>query len=127
MTAYDFMKLQPIEGLQPFESYMEMLKKLNQRKDGLRDIKYERFITDAKGIPNDFIERQLRQTAYISTKAAELLKECVKEVHFTSGTVTDFLREKWGWNNVLKNLNWEIYSTMGMTSTNEKNHRIIEG
>jgi CRISPR-associated endonuclease Csn1 len=93
--------------------------------------KYERLLCEEAKIPNDFIDRQLRQTQYISKKASQILGLVSRNVYATSGGVTDFLREKWGWNDVLKKVNWERYEKLGLTSieTREDGKRIyqIEG
>jgi CRISPR-associated endonuclease Csn1 len=88
--------------------------------------KYQRLLCTEKDIPKDFIERQLRQTQYISKKASQVLGLACRNVHATSGGVTDFLREKWGWNDVLKKVNWERYEKLGLTSieTREDGKRI---
>ncbi len=77
-----------------------------------------------KDIPEDFIERQLRQSQYISKKAVEILRAGFRHVYTTSGSVTDFLRRLWGYNDVLELLNLERYQKVeGMTEWNEQKHR----
>lgn len=58
-------------------------------------------------IPSNFIERQLNDTRYISRKIGELLHPAVKnELIFTTGSITNDLKEKWGlhrtWKRVLE-------------------------
>ena len=134
MTAFDFMKAQPIAGLQSFDDYIAMVNlwmKSGVNGAKISRTKYQRLLCTEKDIPKDFIERQLRQTQYISKKASQVLGLACRNVHATSGGVTDFLREKWGWNDVLKKVNWERYEKLGLTSveTRDDGKRIynIEG
>lgn len=134
MTAFDFMKAQPIAGLQSFDDYIAMVNlwmKAGVNGAKISRTKYQRLLCPEKDIPKDFIERQLRQTQYISKKASQVLGLACRNVHATSGGVTDFLREKWGWNDVLKKVNWERYEKLGLTSveTRDDGKRIynIEG
>lgn len=58
-------------------------------------------------IPNNFVDRQLNDTRYISRKIGELLQPVAKnELVFTSGKITSDLKEKWGlhrtWKRVLE-------------------------
>ncbi len=134
MTAFDFMKAQPVPGLQSFDDYIAMVNlwyKAGVNGAKISRTKYERLLCEEAKIPNDFIDRQLRQTQYISKKASQILGLVSRNVYATSGGVTDFLREKWGWNDVLKKVNWERYEKLGLTSieTREDGKRIyqIEG
>lgn len=71
-------------------------------------------------IPSDFIERDLRNTQYISRKAQEMLMEVARTVTATTGSVTDRLREDWQLVDVMQELNWDKYAAKGLT-------QIIEG
>ena len=66
-------------------------------------------------IPQGFIERDLRDTQYISKKAKEMLEEIVPYVISTTGSVTDRLREDWQLVDVMRELNWDKYDKLGMT------------
>lgn len=59
-----------------------------------------------KEIPEDPIERTLKETQYINKKLKEKLAELVGEqkVWVTSGAVTDILRDKWHLNGIMKEL-----------------------
>lgn len=117
MTAYDFMKQQPVPGLLSFDDYIEMVNRVLKSKDsGISKTKQKRLLTPESEIPNDFISRQLRETQYITKKASQLLTLVCRDVRFTSGGVTDFLRDKWGWNDVLKRVNWTNYERLGLTN-----------
>ena len=66
-------------------------------------------------IPQGFIERDLRDTQYISRKAKEMLEEVVQYVVSTTGSVTDRLREDWQLVDVMRELNWDKFEKLGMT------------
>jgi CRISPR-associated endonuclease Csn1 len=60
-------------------------------------------------IPQDFIERQLRQSQYIAVKAVEILQQGIRQVWTSGGSVTDFLRHQWGYDEILHTLNLPRY------------------
>ena len=60
-------------------------------------------------IPADFIERQLRQSQYIAVKAIEVLQDGIRQVWTSGGSVTDFLRHQWGYDEILHTLNLPRY------------------
>jgi CRISPR/Cas system Type II protein with McrA/HNH and RuvC-like nuclease domain len=57
-----------------------------------------------KEIPEDLIERTLKETQYINKKLKEKLSELNGEnkVHITSGAITDILRDKWQLNKIFR-------------------------
>lgn len=123
MTAGDFMKLQPVPGLLSFEAYEAFINKMVTREEKSKRIsktKAQRFLLSESEIPKDFINRQLRETQYITKKALQMLQLLVRNVSATSGGVTDFLRDQWGWNDVLQKINWERYEKMGLTEIKEQ-------
>jgi CRISPR-associated endonuclease Csn1 len=105
MTAHDFMKSQPVAGLQPYEAYLEMLKKLLDDKK-ISKTKYNNLMMTAENLAKDteFLQRQLRESQYIAKKAAELLRTVCRQVRTTTGSITDFLRHMWGWDDVILKL-----------------------
>ena len=109
MTAYDFMQTQSEDKFNDFLSLIETgyTKGLN----GIRisRAKREKLLMPVNKIPNDFIERQLVETRYISRKAKEILTQVCRNVWSTSGSITNYLRYQWGWDDVLIKLNWEKY------------------
>ncbi|MEO5910648.1 MAG: type II CRISPR RNA-guided endonuclease Cas9 [Pelobium sp.] len=68
-----------------------------------------------KKIWENFIDRQLRETAFISKKAREILEKVCYNVTSTEGKVTAKLRELWGWDDVLMNLQLSKYKEIGQT------------
>lgn len=56
-------------------------------------------------IPDDFINRQINETRYITRKLGELLYPIAKEsIVFTIGSITSELKDKWGLNRVWKEI-----------------------
>lgn len=93
----------PLVSANKWESHVkEMFPKSGKRNNLLR-----------KEIPEDPIERTLKETQYINKKLKEKLGELVgsDKVWVTSGAVTDILREKWKLNDVWKDLVKERYSS----------------
>ncbi len=66
-----------------------------------------------------FIDRQLRETAYIAKKSRQLLKRICNNVHTTEGAVTATLRKLWGWDDVLMSLQLTGYKEVGLTEVKE--------
>jgi CRISPR-associated endonuclease Csn1 len=108
-TAYDYMQSKSEEEFNSYIERVEMLFKLNKITKAKRD----KLLTPASKIPDDFIERQLRQTQYIAKKSTEILKSVCFNVYATSGQVTDYLKHQWGWDEVLMNLRINTYKQKG--------------
>jgi CRISPR-associated endonuclease Csn1 len=111
-TAYDY--IQSL-GDQRFHEYTEFVKKNFYKKDGINRSKLNFLLMSGDQIPQDFISRQLRETAYISREIKNLLSQVCRNVFSTSGAVTGYLRDRWGMNHVLQTLNFEKYKSAGLT------------
>jgi len=74
--------------------------------------------TDKK-LWENFIDRQLRDTQYIARKAREILQKICNNVTTTEGGVTAKLRNLWGWDDVLMNLQMPKYKELGQTIMKE--------
>ncbi|GIV36941.1 MAG: CRISPR-associated endonuclease Cas9 [Cyclobacteriaceae bacterium] len=99
-TAYDYMAS---KGEDALNEYIERVNKLF--KDGvINKAKRDKLLTPSDTIPKDFIERQLRESQYIARKSREILGQICRNVWSTSGSVTEYLRRMWGWDDVLMNL-----------------------
>ncbi|MFZ4475910.1 MAG: type II CRISPR RNA-guided endonuclease Cas9 [Saprospiraceae bacterium] len=122
-TARDFMESQPVSGLQGYEAYLRRIKDLLDRNK-ISKAKYNRLMMTAEDVSNDtdFIARQLRETQYITKKAMVILTDICFNVYATSGSITDFLRHQWGWDQVIEALRFPSFKTFGMTET-KKTHR----
>ncbi|UVO98647.1 type II CRISPR RNA-guided endonuclease Cas9 [Bacteroides sp. BFG-257] len=120
-TAYDFVKEKYGDvGLQEYLNRCEALFK--DKKTKLRKLKMEE-----KDIPEGFIDRDLRNTQYISKKALAMLNEISRRVVATTGSITDKLREDWQLVDVMKELNLPKYEILGLVETfKDKNGRRIK-
>lgn len=109
LTGYDYMKSKAEEA---FKAYTERVGQLYE--DGqISRSKQTKLLMEASEIPDDFINRQMNETRYISREATRLLKSVCRNVFSSSGMVTDYLRNQWGYNDVLKQLNWDKYEAAG--------------
>ncbi|MDE5637901.1 MAG: type II CRISPR RNA-guided endonuclease Cas9, partial [Alistipes sp.] len=115
-TAFDFMKSRS-EG--EFNAYLERVNDLAEKKK-ISAAKRRKLLMPASELPEDFIERQLRESQYIAKKAKEMLQTVCRNVFSTSGAITDFVRHLWGWDEVLHDLNFERYRNAGLTECVER-------
>lgn len=103
-----------------FENFKARVKKDLSSKNGMSKTKCRKLLMYSKDIPDNFIDRQLRESQYIAKKAHEILLQVTKRVQPTVGSITNRLRDDWGLIDVLKELNWSKYEALGMT-------HVIEG
>lgn len=109
-TAYEFMKVKPENEFNSYKDRVyEMWKggKISKRK---RDY----LLMDGDSIPDDFINRDLRETQYITRKVMEVLRQGFRNVYASSGSVTDFFRHIWGYDMILHDLNFPKYADVGL-------------
>ena len=118
-TAYDYMKS---KGKDAFNDYIKRVEELFS-KGKISKTKRERLLTTEKDIPTDFIDRQLRETQYISKKSLEILRQVCYNVWATSGSITDFLRHNWGYDKILHDINFERYKSGGLTEEYTYEHK----
>lgn len=116
-TAYDFMASRGEGELNAF------IERVNANTNISRT-KRNKLLMKMEDIPSDFIDRQLRESQYIAKKAKEMLLSICHNVYSTSGSITDFIRHIWGWDEVLHSLNFERYRQAGCT---EQVEREIDG
>lgn len=90
-------------------SYQEYLERKSIKKQTDSDIK----------LWESFIDRQLRETQYISRKARYIFENICNKVSTTEGTVTAELRRLWGWDDVLMNIQLPKYKELGLTQIKE--------
>jgi CRISPR-associated endonuclease Csn1 len=111
LTAYDFMKGKP-ETV--FNEYVERVNMLYASRV-IGKAKRDKLLMTESNIPDNFIDRQLRESQYIAKKAREILQTICHNVWSTSGTVTAELRHLWGWDDVTMNLQMAKYRELGLT------------
>ena len=112
-TAYDYIESLGDEQLQGYIARVESL------KDQISKAKYKKLLMRGSEIGEGFIERDLRDSQYISKKAKEILFQITKSVLSTSGSITDRLREDWGLVNIMKELNLPKYEAAGLVEIQE--------
>jgi len=112
-TSYDFMQSKSEQAL---NEYIDRVNTLYANHVIGRAKRDKLLMTESK-IPDNFIDRQIRETQYISKKAREILQTICHNVWATSGNVTSELRHLWGWDDVTMNLQYEKYKAVGLTHT----------
>lgn len=108
-TAHDYMQSKSEDA---YNQYIERVNKLFENGSVTRS-KRDRLLMTDKEIPSDFINRQLNETSYISKEAFRLLKEVCRNVNASSGGITNYLRNEWGYNEILKELNFSKLEAAG--------------
>lgn len=109
-TAFDFMKSR---SEQEFNSYLDRVENL-YKSNMISRAKRDRLLMSASDIPEDFIERDLRETQYITRKSMEILSMAIRNVRASSGLVTDFFRHAWGYDTILHEINLPRYEAAGL-------------
>ena len=134
-TAYDF--IADDKGQEGLEAYIERINDLFNKKKISRS-KLNRLLVSHKAYVSrkaqgketeediqlweNFIDRQLRQSQYIAKKSVEILQQVCKNVYTTSGSVTDFVRHQWGYDEILHNLNFERFKKANLTTMVKQLH-----
>ena len=134
-TAYDF--IEDEKGQEGLESYIKHInylfdkKKINRSKLNRLLVSHKAYISrkslgketeEDKQLWENFIDRQLRLSQYIAKKSVEMLQQICRNVYVTSGSVTDFVRHQWGYDELLHDLNFERYKKAGLTAMVKQLH-----
>lgn len=114
-TAYDFMTT---KSTTEFNDYVQRVNSL-YANHMINRAKRNKLLMSKDKIPQDFIDRQLRESQYIARKAREILQSICRNVWSTSGGVTAELRRLWGWDDVTMSLQFDRYKRLGLTSVVE--------
>lgn len=118
-TAYDYM--QSKRSKEDFSFFLSCIEQAYNDKR-ISKTKYENLLCKAINIKADFISRQLNETRYIARKAKGVLLDVCHNVYTTSGSITQQLRNIWGWNEILEQLNIGKYQNAGLTEIQEVHH-----
>ena len=105
MTALDYLETKPAAEVEAYKQRVDEAFKEGQISKTKRD----HLLWHKSDIPTDFIDRQLRQSQYIAVKAVEILQNGIRQVWTSGGSVTDFLRHQWGYDEILHTLNLPRY------------------
>jgi CRISPR-associated endonuclease Csn1 len=119
MTAREFMETRSQAEL---EAYLSRVNTAFE-EGRISKTKRDHLLWRKDEIPQDFIDRQLRQSQYIAKKAVEILRSAIRDVYATSGNVTDFLRHIWGYDQILHQLNLPKYRDAELTEWVTYDHR----
>jgi CRISPR-associated endonuclease Csn1 len=122
-TAYDFILSE--YGKDKAEEFIKRAEKLfdhgkKNEEEGISYAKLKKLQMKDADIGDNFINRDLQETRYISKKAKELLFQITRSIVVTTGSITDRLREDWGLINVMQELNFEKFKQLGLTEKVEK-------
>lgn len=115
-TANDYMANKSPESYEKYKSIVETLFK--EKK--ITKAKYQKLLKQESEIGDGFIDRDLRDSQYISKKARNLLYEICRVVTPTTGSVTDKLRQDWDLINIMQELNFDKFKTLGLTEMVQK-------
>lgn len=130
-TAYDYIATKGDEQVRIYSeriddwfkrgiiSYSKMQRLKVSHKEYIERKKIGKETETDKKLWENFIDRQLRDTQYISRKSREILQKVCNNVTTTEGGVTAKLRNLWGWDDVLMNLQMPKYKELGQTVTKE--------
>lgn len=130
-TAYDYIASKGEEQVRIYServddwfkrgiiSYSKMQRLKVSHKEYLERKKLGKETETDKKLWENFIDRQLRETQYISRKSKEILQKICNNVTTTEGGVTAKLRNLWGWDDVLMNLQMPKYKELGQTVIKE--------
>lgn len=121
MTAIDYVRAKyGEEGVEDYKKRITFLNKDNSRK------KHKNLLTEEDEIENNFINRDLSDSQYIARKAKEILLQVTRDVIATTGSITARLREDWQLVDVMKELNWDKYDKLGLTTVerNRDGHEV---
>jgi CRISPR-associated endonuclease Csn1 len=131
LTAYDYIAAKGDEQVRIYServddwfkrgiiSYSKMQRLKVSHKEYLERKKLGKETDTDKKLWENFIDRQLRDTQYISRKSREILQKVCTNVTTTEGGVTAKLRNLWGWDDVLMNLQIPKYKELGQTVIKE--------
>jgi CRISPR-associated endonuclease Csn1 len=108
-TACDFVRRK--YGEDGLNRYMNCIDRLFKEERA----KLKKLKTEEKDIPEDFLNRDLGNTRYITRYAKTMLGDIVPYVVSTTGAITGALREDWQLIDVMKELNWDKYNRLGLT------------
>lgn len=84
---------------------------------GISKKKYENLLNSRKDIKERVTGRDIAEVSYISRKLKSILECAVRNVVVTNGSITKALRNEWGLEGVLKELNFERYEKCGLVET----------
>ena len=104
MTAFEYVK-NANDPKWTLENYAAKVNTLYSQKL-ISKQKKKYLLMESSDIPDDFINRQKQDTAYISKRIIEELKKITPVITTTTGNITDWLRKEWGLLGILERMNY---------------------
>lgn len=125
-TAYTFLLEKYGKDSNEFAQFQARVTDMKQ-SGNIGFTKYKKLLMPDDEIPQDFVERQLKETQYITKKAAELLLQVSRDVVCTTGIITDRLRDDWGLEDLLKQINLSRYESHSewIEQTQNKDGKVV--
>lgn len=131
LTAYDYISKKGNDVLNQYLSRVDdwfkrgiiSYSKMNRLKVSFEQYQERKKLkkeTEAdKKLWESFIDRNIRETQYISRKSKEILGKICSKVRVTEGNVTAKLRKLWGWEDILLNLQLPKFKELEQTEIKE--------
>jgi len=113
-TAWDYISNKGPAALEAFEERLKELEKNPKNRVRIANLKLKK-----EEISDDFINRQLGETQYISSQAFERLSKVCKELIPSIGIITAHLRNEWGLSHLIRDLNYEKYKALDQIEFSE--------
>jgi CRISPR-associated endonuclease Csn1 len=98
-------------------SYSKLQRLKTSYNDYLERKKLKKETEADKRLWESFIDRQLRESAYIARKAKFILAKVCRNVYSTEGAITAKLRKIWGWEDTLMQLQYPKFKELQLTET----------
>ena len=102
------------QGDEELEAYKARVNSFYNEKK-ITKAKYENLMYEGDEIPDDVVNRMLKDTQYIAREAVKRLKSICKNTHTTTGQITNVLRKEWELEDVLREIQLPIYQKIGQT------------
>jgi len=116
-TALDYIEHGKPRDVESYRAHLLELFKERQKKIidgiGISELKFKYLQMKQAEIPADFATQQLKDTEYITKEATKRLKASIRVVRTSSGSITALLRNDWGLNDIMKEINLPRYTTLG--------------
>ncbi|MWB93074.1 type II CRISPR RNA-guided endonuclease Cas9 [Flavobacterium sp. GA093] len=109
-TVYSFLEGKLLSG--EFDQFQERVKMILGVSSAE---KCRKLLLRNDEIPEVFIDQQLIANQYMISRIKKQISGVCHHLTFTTGSITDKLRRDWGLVDVLKEINWDRYNTLGLT------------
>ncbi|SEC29366.1 CRISPR-associated endonuclease Csn1 [Tenacibaculum sp. MAR_2009_124] len=118
-TAFDFVSHDYKSKLDTYEKRVDNLYD-SKGVSGISKAKRNKLLLSQHNLPENFIEKDVRTSQYITKKAINILEAAIENVVPTGSRITDKLKRDWDLVNVIKDLNISKYRDLELTSFEER-------